>query len=339
MTYATKGPLPMKISLLAAGAVALTIAAVAEPASAADKLRVGNPSSTAFSFIPMSIGMEKGFFAKRNLEIEYSSFAGSAKIQQAMIADAIDVAVSAGPEFPFLVKAYAVGKPYAVGIAAMAGPPLLLGVGVAKDSPIASAKDLKGKKVSVSTAGGLTDWLPKELARQQGWDPESIQTVPVGEPSAQVMAMKTKQVDGMITGLSQIWDLQEKGEAKAPVVKFGEIVPDFIMHVIYATKNIEEKNPDALKRFMEGWFETIRFMRANKEETVNMGVAPMRVPKHIVERSYDEMMAMFSDTGKFEPKAVDVLARSFVELGMLDTKPDLTKYYTEKYLPGTPATH
>jgi len=109
--------------------------------------------------------------------------------------------------------------------------------------------------------------------------------------------------------------------------------------VIYATKDIEAKNPDALKRFMEGWFETIRFMRANKEETVTMGVAPMRVPKHIVERSYDEMMAMFSDTGKFEPKALDVLARSFVELGMLETKPDLSKYYTEKFLPSTAATH
>jgi NitT/TauT family transport system substrate-binding protein len=193
--------------------------------------------------------------------------------------------------------------------------------------------------VSVSTAGGLTDWLPKELARQQGWDPDAIQTVPVGEVRSQIMALKTNQVDGMITSLSVIWDLQEKGEAKAPVVKFGEIVPDFIMHVIYATKKVEQKNPDALKRFLAAWFESIRFMRANKAETVRIAQPVMRVPQHIVERSYDEMMAMFSDTGKFEPKAVEVLARSFVELGMLESKPDLSKYYTEKYLPGAPATN
>jgi NitT/TauT family transport system substrate-binding protein len=281
----------------------------------------------------MNVGMEKGFFARHNLKIEYASFAGSAKIQQAMIADAIDIAVSAGPEFPFLIKAAAAtGQAYAIGICAMAGPPLLLGVGVRPDSPIKSAKDMKGAKVSVSTAGGLTDWLPKELARQQGWPPDSIQTVPVGEVRSQIMALKTKQVDGNITSLSVIWDLEEKNEARL-VVKFGEIVPDFIMHVIYASHKFEQKNPDALKRFLAAWFETIRYMRANREETMRIAQPVMRVPMHIVGRSYDEMMAMFSNTGKFEPKAVDVLARSFVELGMLDSKPDLSKHYTEKYLP------
>ena len=315
--------------------------AFAGAAFAQDVIRVGNPASVAFSFVPMNVAMEKGFFAKRNLKIEYTDFAGSAKIQQAMIADAIDVAVSAGPEFPFLVKSEAAtGQAYAVGICAMAGPPLLLAVGVRPDSPINSAKDMKGTKVSVSTKGGLTDWLPKELARQQGWPPDAITTVPVGQVAAQIMALKTKQVDGMITSLSQIWDLQERGEAKAPVVKFGEIIPDFIMHVIYATRKFEQKNPDALKRYMAAWFETIKYMRANKDETVRIAQPIMRVPKHIVERSYDEMMSMFSDTGKFEPKAVDVLARSFVELGILDTKPNLSKYYTEKYLPiNNPTTH
>jgi len=321
----------VKTFALIAGAAAL-LASVSVRAE--DVLRVGNPASVAFSFVPMDIGIEKGFFAKRNLKIEYTSFAGSAKIQQAMIADAIDISVSAGPEFPFLVK----GSP-AVGIAAMAGPPLLLGIGVRADSPIKSPKDMKGTRVSVSTAGGLTDWLPRELARQQGWPPDSIQTVAVGEVRSQIMALKTNQVDGMITSLSVIWDLEEKKEARL-VVKFGDVVPDFIMHVIYATKKFEQKNPDALKRFMAAWFESIRYMRANRDETVRIAEPVMRVPKHIVERSYDEMVSMFSDTGKFEPKAVKVLARSFVELGMLETEPDLTKYYTEKFLPANnPGTH
>lgn len=321
----------MKTFALIAGAAAL-LASVSVRAE--DVLRVGNPASVAFSFVPMDIGIEKGFFAKRNLKIEYTSFAGSAKIQQAMIADAIDISVSAGPEFPFLVK----GSP-AVGIAAMAGPPLLLGIGVRADSPIKSPKDMKGTRVSVSTAGGLTDWLPRELARQQGWPPDSIQTVAVGEVRSQIMALKTNQVDGMITSLSVIWDLEEKKEARL-VVKFGDVVPDFIMHVIYATKKFEQKNPDALKRFMAAWFESIRYMRSNRAETVRIAEPVMRVPKHIVERSYDEMVSMFSDTGKFEPKAVKVLARSFVELGMLETEPDLTKYYTEKFLPiNNPGTH
>jgi ABC-type nitrate/sulfonate/bicarbonate transport system substrate-binding protein len=132
-------------SLRFVAVAAIAAVTLAGAANAQDLIRVGNPASVAFSFVPMNIGMEKGFFAKRNLKIEYTDFAGSAKIQQAMIADAIDVAVSAGPEFPFLVKSEAAtGQAYAVGICAMAGPPLLLGVGVRPDSPINGPKDIKG---------------------------------------------------------------------------------------------------------------------------------------------------------------------------------------------------
>ena len=42
---------------------------------------------------------------------------------------------------------------------------------------------------------------------------------------------------------------------------------------------------------------------------------------------------MFSDTGKFDPKALAVLAKSFVELKTLPTEPDMSKLYTEAFLP------
>ena len=34
---------------------------------------------------------------------------------------------------------------------------------------------LKGKKIGISSAGSLTDWLAKELARKQGWGPHGRQ--------------------------------------------------------------------------------------------------------------------------------------------------------------------
>ena len=51
-------------------------------------------------------------------------------------------------------------------------------------------------------------------------------------------------------------------------------------------------------------------------------------------RDYDELMGMFNPTGKFDPKALDVLARSFVEMGSLPQAPDMRTLITEQYLPG-----
>ena len=44
-------------------------------------------------------------------------------------------------------------------------------------------------------------------------------------------------------------------------------------------------------------------------------------------------MPMFSDDGRFDPKALAVLRHSFVELGLLPTEPDMSKLYTENFLP------
>ena len=48
------------------------------------------------------------------------------------------------------------------------------------------------------------------------------------------------------------------------------------------------------------------------------------------ERIYDELMPMFNDDGRFEPKALAVLSRSFVEMKTLPEEPDMTQAATPK---------
>jgi hypothetical protein len=47
-------------------------------------------------------------------------------------------------------------------------------------------------------------------------------------------------------------------------------------------------------------------------------------------------MPMFSKDGRFDPKALDVIRRSYVDLHLLDKEPDLSPYYTEKFLTDVP---
>jgi hypothetical protein len=62
----------------------------------------------------------------------------------------------------------------------------------------------------------------------------------------------------------------------------------------------------------------------------------MHQSPEIAARAYDAVMPVFSDTGRFEPKAVAVLSRSFVQMNLLPTEPDMSKLYTEKFLPKAP---
>ena len=302
---------------------------LAAPATAAEKLKVGKAVPEAFSFVPLDIGMKKGFFQKYGVEPESIAFAGDAKMQQAMASDSIDLALGSGPAMAFIKK----GSPIKA-IAAMAGPPLLLTLVVRKDdTTIKSPADLKGKRVSVSTAGSLTYWLVSETSRQQGWGPNGINIAPMGVAAPQIAALKRKDIDGMVTDISTALDLERSGDGRI-LMRFGDLVKDFHIHVIFATNKDIAAKPDALRNFLKGWFETIHFMRANKAESVDIAKDVIQKDADITARTYDMLMPMFSDDGRFNPKAMAVLAKSYVELNVLPTEPDPKELIDDRFLPG-----
>ena len=144
--------------------------------------------------------------------------------------------------------------------------------------------------------------------------------------------MKTGEVDGLSSELALGLRLEDEKTARI-LVRFGEIVKDFHIQVIYATTKLIAQNPDAVRRFLAGWFETIAFMRANKAEVVRLAAPIVRVSPDILGRTYDAVMPVVSSDGEFNPKALAVLSQSFVALGLLPSAPDMTKLVTEAYLP------
>jgi NitT/TauT family transport system substrate-binding protein len=315
-----------KNKLLVAAFVALGIVIAAAPASALDKLRTGKAIALPFDFTPLDIGMTKGFFQKHGLELEITAFAGSARLQQGLAADAIDIGLGSGPELAFVAK----GAPV-LGICAYAGPVNLMMV-VRPDAGINSIADLKGRRISVSTVGSLTDWVTRELSRQQGWGNDGIVITPLGTNEAQVAAMRAKETDGLAVDPAGAFELEEKGVGKI-MVRYEKVAPVFINHVSYATNKLVAEHPERIKEFLAAWFDTVAWMKANKDEAVKLAAPIMHTSIEIGARDYNETMPTFSDTGKFEPAALKVLSRSFVQMGALPSEPDMSKLYTEKFLP------
>ena len=304
------------------------LAGFVTPALAGDKLRVGSPSVQAFSFLPLRIGIAHGLFAKYGIEPEEVTLNGSARLHQAMTAGSLDIALGAGPDLIFLVK----GAPE-IAVADMAGPPLLMGVVVPYASSARTADDLKGKLIGISTANSLTQWLMLELARQKGWGTDSLTFVTVGaELPNQVAALVTGQIDAVVSSSALGLELADSKRGRL-LFPASDITRDFMIHAIFASDRMAHENPDAIRRFLQGWFDSIAFMRANKAETVRASRERTNFSIEVEEKQYDLVMPMFSETGRFEPGALATLQRSFVELKLIDKEPDLMKYCTEQYLP------
>ena len=315
------------MSFIRSGLALALVLTLASTADAADKVKAGTAVAGVFTFTPLDIGMEKGIFQKQGIEVEISAMRGDAQLQQGMTAGSLDVALGSGPGLAFMAK----GVP-AKGVAAFALDPRNLSLVVPMNSPIKGKADLKGKKLAVTTGGSLTDWLVRETSRQQGWGPEGTTPVPLGAPPSAIAAMKTGQVDGILIATELGYAMEAKGEGKM-LFTYGDITPDFHTHILFARDELIAKNPDLVRRFVKAFFETIAFMYANKAETVKIAAKAMNLDEAIVSRTYDEEMSMLSKDGVFRPKAMETLARSWVELGILPERPDVSKLINTSFVP------
>jgi ABC-type nitrate/sulfonate/bicarbonate transport system substrate-binding protein len=297
-------------------------------AAALTKLRVGTPAQVNFTFMPLEIGQRQGFFAKAGLAVEVVTFQGGSRLAQGVEAGDVDVAVTSGTDMAFAAK----GVPY-IAVAATAGPPLYLTVMVPYDSPAKGPDDLKGKKVAVTTAGSFTAWLMQRLAAEKHWPKDSMTLVAVGtSPAAVAAALKTRQVDAAVQAPAIAFQLEEEKVAR-PLFPASAIVKDFISNAIFATQRTMTEQPDALRRFIRAWFESVAFMRSHKAETVAVSRELNHYDAAVASQEYDTVMPMFTSSGRFDRAALDALQASFVEMGLTQEPPDLSKLTTEAYLP------
>jgi ABC-type nitrate/sulfonate/bicarbonate transport system substrate-binding protein len=299
-------------------------------AQADDVLHVGKAVPPDFGFTVANVGVAAGTFAKHGLQVDPIDFGGAPKMHQAMIAGSVDIGLSGGPDLAVIAK----GAPE-LAIAVLANEPRGLEVYARDGSGIATIQDLKGRKVGVSAEGSLSAWLVLQLAHQQGWPPNAVDLIALGAPTAIAAALRTGQIDAMFIDLTLASQLDTQHVGKA-IVNFGDVVKNFHIEVIFATLDAIQHRPDAVRRFVAGWFDTLAWMRTHKDETVEILVPFTHADPVALAGIYDQLMPTFSKDGRFDPKALAVLGQSLVDLKLVEAMPAMSTFYTEAFLPENP---
>ncbi len=307
--------------------VAFVAALLAVQPAAAASLHVGEAVPRSFTFRLLDFGIRHGLFAAEGLTLDVFVFGGPARLQQALAADAIDIGLGTGEDLGFAAK----GAPEKA-IAAMAGPPLDTCIFVMRGSPLRSAADLKGKKVGVTSLTSLAAWQIGEVAIGQGWDRNAIRVIPTGATTSAMALLQAGQIDAAASDMVTALQLAAQGRGRV-LVRFGDYVTDIHNNIIFATDRVIAARPDAVRAFLRGWFATIAFARAHRAETIADMARLLRIDHAVAAAVYDRQMPMYSPDGRFSAKAMAVLARSLVDIGMVAAAPDLARLSTEAFLP------
>ncbi|HXP04475.1 MAG TPA: hypothetical protein VN808_10170, partial [Stellaceae bacterium] len=144
--------------------------------------------------------------------------------------------------------------------------------------------------------------------------------------------LKTHQVDGFLanTATGYAFDELKIGHLLLPASAY---VDEIELFTTIASTAILEKSPDAVRRFLKAWYDTVAYMKNHKAETVATMHTITGFSEVVEEREYDALMPAFSSDGRFKPKALETIRTIFADLKVLDGPVDLSQLTTEQYLP------
>ncbi len=313
------------LALLASGIACAGTRAAAAPAQELRKVRVGKAIISSFPFSGLELGVQQGSWKTLGLDVEVSTFAGDGRLQQALAAGSLDFGFGSGPGMGYAAK----GVP-AHAVAVVANRPSNMVLVVTKD--ITKLDDLKGKRIGVSTAGSLTDWLARKIAVSRNWKTSDVEIVPMGDMRTRLAAMRRGELAAAVTSLQEAYEIRDNGQGNV-LTTFGEFVPNFHTHVIFARDEWIEKDPNLVRAFLKGWFTTAAFMRSHRGETVKAAVGTMKLSEKVIDESYDTEIGMLSYDGQFDPKAIEVIRSSLKDLQILDFVPETAAMYNGKFVP------
>lgn len=316
------GGLGLGLVLLAAAA----LPGLAGRAAAAETVRIGTPAAEPYIFSLLDVGADAGIFAKHGITLQRVEFAGGGKVGQGLASGSIDMALSGSTDLVFIAK----GLP-AKGVANVLSAPVDMAIIARPDPAHPGPARLKGKTIGVTTATSLTAWLAEDFARHEGWGEGGVKPAPIGAVSASVAALRTGNIDAFVGPTEAGYELEAKGEA-VPLVTFGYL-HDFITHILYARDSLIAAHPETVRAVVAAWFDTVRFARAHKDETIRLSRRITKASPEIAAKVYDEQTPALSSDGRFEPKALAAVAQSFVDLHLVSKPPVLKELYTEKFLP------
>ncbi|HTS41720.1 MAG TPA: ABC transporter substrate-binding protein [Xanthobacteraceae bacterium] len=268
----------IRFAALTAMAAALALTNVA--ASAQDKLKLALGQRGNWDTAIAELGQQAGIFKKRGLELEILWTQGAGESQQAVISGSVDIGL-AGTLAAF--GAYQKGAPLRIIAAEATGAADFWYVKA--DSPIKTIKDLDGKTIAYSTNGASTHTLVLAFLKAGGAAGKPIAT---GGPSQTFTQVMSGQVDvgwsAPPFGLEALKENRIRIIARASDVAVGR---NQTIRSLVTTATVLDTRADALRRFVQGYRETIDWMYSS-DDALKAYAAFAKISFELAKRVRDE---------------------------------------------------
>jgi hypothetical protein len=142
----------------------------------------------------------------------------------------------------------------------------------------------------------------------------------------------TKQVDGIVAPIETGVQFEEEKRGKN-FINFGDLLPHFVTYIMFATRFGNENAGAGCAVLYRGWFDTVAYMKKNKEPTVAVLAKVMNTSPAIASKIYDIEIAGYADSGHFDSATMKDLYNTLIVPNLGNQRGDVSWLYTEAFLP------
>lgn len=308
------------------------------------KLRITIPVNS-FTFYPVFVAQDKGFFKKHGLDFEIVTTQGDGPDVDALLAGSVDF--SASPPHRLFV-AYEQGRKLSGivnimnrnGINCVINKKTAEKIGINEKTPLdEKIKKLKGLTIGATRAGAFTFQLATHYAKKGGYVPQKdVQIIGTGGGAPMLAAIEQGRVDIACTSSPTPELAVSRGSAIPWVTNTAGEDPEFkefLMEVLYVRPDYAAKNPDIVRRTSAALVDAMKFIKEGSDAE-HMPILQKRfsgVPDDVLITSLKNTRDAIDPTGRISQASVDSHAEFLKQAGLLQKDIPWNDLVTNEYLP------
>ena len=256
------------------------------PVQAQEKVLITH-SSESISITPLIYGIEKGFYRKEGIDLQFRVLRGELAVSSIVSGKDVDYMYGAGTAF----------------FAAVRGVPMkvlshdfksvffyLMG------SPrVHSGQDLKGKKVAVASLGGTGAAATRASLKALGIDPDrDVTVIVIGSASVRMAAMETGSVEAAIMPVPWNFRMRQKGFKE--LIYAGKVMSQPLTGLATSKEKVE-KHPDQARRMLRGFIRSMKAMKEDRREVTEFIAKKFALDPSTAEETYKIMIQTLTADG------------------------------------------
>jgi len=253
---------------------------------AADKIRIAYPSAVGH-FITLPLAENKGFLKEKNIDAEIIRIATGAARVPALVSGEVDYLTGVGP----VVGAAITGVSVRLVATYVPTFPIML---VARPE-FKSVMDLKGKAIGIGVIGSGPHIITRLILKHFGLDPDKdVKSVSDGSADSRLAALQQGLIAAAV--VPPPFDFFAKKLGLNTLARAQDLVTYPEGGLSTTAKRIKER-PDEVKRVIEAGIKANRYIRAEREGTIQFLMAWQKIDREIAAATYESVANAYNDDG------------------------------------------